>query len=141
VLVGRDRDRGASRSFRLSRIEGAVRTVGEPGSFTAPTAEELAEALQTWGSGPERLATLAVLPERASAARARAVAAPADEPARTLANRDIVHVPFRAEWELAEELVGYGDAVVVLAPPGLRASVLHLLQTAATLDEEVAGDG
>ena len=42
VLVGRDRDRGASRSFRLSRIEGAVRTVGEPGSFAAPSAEELA---------------------------------------------------------------------------------------------------
>jgi proteasome accessory factor B len=145
VLVGRDRDRGASRSFRLSRIEGAVRTVGEPGSFQPPSAEELAHALETWGSGPERIATLAILPERASAPRARAVPAPADAPDRSadpvLAHRDLVHVPFRAEWELAEELVGYGDAVVVLAPSGLRSSVLHLLRTAATLDQGVASDG
>ncbi|GEK20011.1 helix-turn-helix transcriptional regulator [Cellulomonas xylanilytica] len=145
VLVGRDRDRDASRSFRLSRMEGSVRTVGEPGSFTAPSADELAEALQTWGSGPERIATLAILPERASAPRARAVLAPPGEPDRSgdpvLAQRDLVHVPFRAEWELAEELVGYGDAVVVLAPPGLRQSVLHLLRTAATLDQGVDGDG
>lgn len=145
VLVGRDRDRDASRSFRLSRVEGSVRTVGEPGSFTAPSPEELADALQTWGTGPERVATLAILPERASAPRARAVPAPADEPDRSadplLAQRDLVHVPFRAEWELAEELVGYGDAVVVLAPEGLRDSVLHLLRTAATLDQRVGTDG
>lgn len=145
VLVGRDRDRDASRSFRLSRIEGAVRTVGEPGSFAAPSAEELADALQTWGIGPERVATLAILPERASAPRARAVPAPSGEPDWStdplLAHRDLVHVPFRAEWELAEELVGYGDAVVVLAPPGLRESVLHLLRTAATLDRGVGTDG
>ena len=145
VLVGRDRDRGASRSFRLSRMEGSVRTVGEPGSFTAPSADELADALQTWASGPERVATLAILPERASAPRARAVPAPPGEPDWSddplLAHRDLVHVPFRAEWELAEELVGYGDAVVVLAPDGLRQSVLHLLRTAATLDQAVGTDG
>jgi proteasome accessory factor B len=145
VLVGRDRDRGASRSFRLSRIEGPVRTIGEAGSFTAPSAEELALALQTWGSGPERIATLAILPERASAPRARAVPTPADAPDWSdeplLEHRDLVHVPYRAEWELAEELVGYGDAVVVLAPSGLRSSVLHLLRTAATLDQREDADG
>ena len=145
VLVGRDRDRGASRSFRLSRVEGTVRTVGEPGSFVAPSAQELSDALQTWASGPERVATLAILPERASAPRARAVPVPPGEPDWSadplLAQRDLVHVPFRAEWELAEELVGYGDAVVVLAPPGLRQSVLHLLRTAATLDQGVGSDG
>ena len=124
---GRDRDRGASRSFRLSRIEGS-RPDGRRAGLVRGTvrATELADALQTWASGPERVATLAILPERASAPRARAVPAPPDEPdwsrptrlARR--HRDLVHVPFRAEWELAEELVGYGDAVVVLAPAGLR---------------------
>ncbi len=143
LLVGRDRERGASRSYRLSRVEGAVRPVGEAGAFAPPSAEELAEALRPWDERPERVATLAVLPERASAARARAVPAPADAPdlaadphvATLLAHRDVVHVPFRLDWELAEELVGYGDAVVVLDPPSVRQAVLHLLRTAATLDD------
>jgi proteasome accessory factor B len=147
VLIGLDRGRGASRSFRLSRIEGPVRTVGEPGAFGPPAATALAEALAAWESGPETIATLAILPERASAPRARAVPAPADAPDWTadpvtgpvVANRDLVHVPYRALWELAEEIVGYGAAVVVLAPARLREHVLHLLRTAAELDRDVAG--
>ena len=143
VLIGLDRARGASRSFRLSRIEGSVRTVGEPGAFPAPAATALAEALAAWESGPETIATLGILPERASALRARAVPAPADAPDWTadaatgpvVANRDLVHVPYRALWELAEEIVGYGAAVLVLAPARLREHVLHLLRTAAKLDQ------
>lgn len=149
VLVGLDRDRGASRSYRLSRIEGAVRSVGEPGSFPPPEPEALAQAMRAWGAGPELIATLAILPERASAPRARAVPAPPDatdwtaDPATAplVANRELVHVPYRAEWELAEELVGYGAAVVVLAPVSLREHVLHLLRTAAVLDSSVDQQG
>ncbi|MDC7122711.1 WYL domain-containing protein [Cellulomonas fimi] len=149
LLVGRDRERDAPRSFRLSRVEGTVRLVGAPGAFEPPPAEELASALHPWEERPERVATLAVLPERAGAARARAVPAPDDAPdvrsdprlAAVLAHRDVVHVPFRLDWELAEELVGYGDAVVVLDPPSVRHAVLHLLRTAATLDRTTVGGG
>ncbi len=35
-LVGRDHDRDAVRAFRLDRIEGQARPVGEPGAFTPP---------------------------------------------------------------------------------------------------------
>lgn len=147
VLVGFDRDRGASRSFRLSRIEGKVRPVGAPGQVQPPTPEALRQALATWESGQERVATLAVLPERAGAARARAVAAPAGAPdpaadpavAPLLVHRDVVHIPYRSTWELAEELVGYGDAVVVLDPPEVREAVLRLLRVAARLDRDDAG--
>ncbi|GCD20310.1 protein PafB [Cellulomonas algicola] len=149
LLVGRDRERDAARSYRLSRVEGTVRLVGAPGAFEPPPAEELAAALHPWEERPERVATLAVLPERAGAARARAVPAPVDAPdvwsdpraAAALAQRDVVHVPFRLDWELAEELVGYGDAVVVLDPPSVRHAVLHLLRTAATLDRTSVGGG
>ncbi|QGQ19338.1 WYL domain-containing protein [Cellulomonas sp. JZ18] len=140
VLLARDRDRGASRSFRLSRIRGAVRAVGEPGAFDPPTPEELADASRTWaGDGPERLALLAVAPERAGAVRARATAPPADVvlppgAGPVLAARDLVAVPFRLAWELAEELVGYGDAVVVLEPADVRDEVLRLLRVASRLD-------
>ncbi|MBO9556161.1 WYL domain-containing protein [Cellulomonas sp.] len=149
VLVGRDRDRQASRSYRLSRIEGAVRALGEPGAFPPPAEDELAEAMASWAAGAQQVATLAVRPERAGAMRARSVAAPDDAPdwaadpvvGPLLEHRDVVHVPFRSAWELAEELVGYGDAVLVLAPTELRRSVLRLLRTAATLDERVRAHG
>ena len=36
-LVGHDHDREARRAFRLDRIEGKVKTVGQPGSFARPT--------------------------------------------------------------------------------------------------------
>ncbi|HWJ84465.1 MAG TPA: WYL domain-containing protein [Cellulomonas sp.] len=132
VLVGRDRDRGASRSFRLSRIEGTVRTVGPAGAFEAPTDDELGDALASWDSGTRGIATLAVLPERASALRTRHV--PDDETHVAIEGRDVLRVPYRAQWELAEEVVGYGDAVLVLEPASLRDAVLSLLRTAAALD-------
>ena len=143
-VVGRDRDREAPRSFRLSRIEGRVRTVGPRDAFGEPDAAALADVLASWSAGESRVATLAVRPERAEALRARSVDATEQldltEPwlARVVADRDVVHVPFTSAWELAEEVVGYGDAVVVLAPQAVRETVLRLLRVAATLDE--AGD-
>ncbi|MEN0129153.1 MAG: WYL domain-containing protein [Brevundimonas sp.] len=137
VLVGRDRDRGASRSFRLSRIEGTVRKVGAAGAWAPPSDEELADALSTWDSGTQGVATLAILPERASALRTRHVGhAPGLEPVAPVPGRDVVQVPYRAQWELAEEVVGYGDAVLVLEPASLREVVLSLLRTAAALDSK-----
>ena len=140
VLVGRDRDRGAARSFRLGRIQGTVRVVGAPGAFAPPTDAELADAMAAWAPGPERVATLAVLPDRAAALRARATT-PGDVDVaaipgalQVLAGRDLVQVRYRSTWELAEELVGYGAAVVVLEPAGVRDAVLDLLRTAARLD-------
>jgi proteasome accessory factor B len=138
-LVGRDVDRGASRSFRLSRIEGRVRVVDGPGAFDAPAPDELAAALRSWDAGQERTAVLALRPERAEALRARgtpaALPADADEALRAVvADRDLVRVPYRATWELAEEVAGYGEAVLVAEPADLRAAVLDLLRVAAALD-------
>ncbi|MFS0699486.1 helix-turn-helix transcriptional regulator [Cellulomonas sp. 179-A 4D5 NHS] len=150
-LVGHDRDRDAPRSFRLSRIEGKVRTVGAPGAFPEPDPARLGTALHSWAAGEERIATLAIRPERAEALRVRAVRTPATTPddvdladprvAAVLADRDVVRIPFTALWDLAEEIVGYGDAVVVLAPEPLRATVLRLLRTAAELVTRGADHG
>ncbi|SFA85346.1 helix-turn-helix transcriptional regulator [Cellulomonas marina] len=156
VLIGHDRDRGATRSFRLSRVEGGVRRVGEPGAFPPPSRAALDEALAAWGEGEERRARLAVLPERAAVLRARAVPEAAagqvegqveghvegrvagqgtGRPTAAPDGRDVVVVPYRSPWELAEEVVGQGDAVLVLDPPELRRAVLRLLGAAARLDE------
>lgn len=140
VLVGRDRDRAAARSFRLGRIRGPVRLVGPPGAFPPPTDDEIAAALQAWAQGPEQVATLAAAPERAGALRARGVDDVTFDPdgvpgaEQALAGRDLVHLRYRNRYELAEEIVGYGAAVVVLSPPELRDEVLQLLRTASRLD-------
>jgi proteasome accessory factor B len=138
VLIGHDRDRDAARSFRLSRIEGAVRLIGPAEAFAPPDPQQLAEAEQSWSHGHGGVARLALAPERAEALRARALPAePGDQDAPT--GRDVVRVPFRATWELAEEVVGYGDAVLVLDPPEVRSAVLSLLRTAAGLGEVPRG--
>ena len=140
-LVGRDVDRAGPRSFRLSRIEGRVRAAGEEHAFDPPAPEETAGVLRSWDARQERTAVLALRPERAEALRARGVATTLPDDAgadlrRVVADRALVRVPFRATWELAEEVAGYGDAVLVADPPELRAAVLRLLTLAAGL----AGD-
>lgn len=144
ILIGRDVDRGATRSFRLSRIEGKVRATGDSEAFAAPTPAEAEAALRSWEAGRERTALLALRPERADALRARGVPAElpdrpegagADEMLRAVvADRDLVRVSYRATWELAEEVAGYGEAVLVADPPELREAVLRLLRVAADLD-------
>ncbi len=162
LLVGHDQDRAAPRSFRLSRIEGPVRAVGDPGAFAHPDPVEVDAAEQSWVD-VGGVARLALLPERAEALRARALPAdhtralpagqtsmlPADQTAAvpgapsgapstsahpTLPGRDVVEVAYRAARELAEEVVGYGDAVLVLDPPQVREAVVRLLRAAALLD-------
>lgn len=136
LLVGHDQDRGAPRSFRLSRIEGPVRAVGEPGTFHPPDPTEVAAAEQSWVE-VGGVALLALLPERAEALRARAL--PADQTAAlpthpALLGRDVVAIAYRAAGELAEEVVGYGDAVLVLDPAPVRDAVVRLLRAATCLD-------
>lgn len=140
-MVGLDVDRGAPRSFRFSRIEGRVRVEGSPGAFDPPSAEQLAAVLRTWDADRSSTALLALRPERAEALRARgtpvgATATVDPRLAPLTAHRDLVRVPFRAIWELAEEVAGYGDAVLVVEPPELRAAVLRTLRTAVALGAE-----
>ncbi|WP_159808935.1 helix-turn-helix transcriptional regulator [Cellulomonas citrea] len=138
VLIGHDRDRGAARSFRLSRIEGPVRALGPVEAFDPPDPALLAQAEQAWSTGRGGVAVLALAPERAEALRARALPAePGDLQAAP--GRDVVRVPFRATWELAEEVVGYGPAVLVLSPPQVRSAVLALLTRAAALGQVPRG--
>ncbi|PJI85557.1 helix-turn-helix transcriptional regulator [Luteimicrobium subarcticum] len=129
-LIGRDRDRGAPRSYRLSRVEGTVRVTGTPGAFVPPEHVDVDAAL-SGRSGEVREARLAVVPERAGAVRARAVSPRGTD---LDGRRDLVVVPFTSRAALADELAGYGDVVVVLGPPDLRAAVVARLQEAAALD-------
>ena len=136
-LLGHDRDRDAARSFRLNRIEGTVKTVGAPGAFTVPADIDVDQLVGGAPPAPVRHALLALRPERASALRARGSGVTeATEPAslaRAVADRELVRVPYTSAEALADEVAGYGEAVLVLDPPELRERVLERLRAAAAL--------
>jgi proteasome accessory factor B len=131
-VVGRDRARGAARSFRLSRIEGLVRGAGPAGAYDLPTEVDVDALLVGHSDTPVRTARLAVVPERAGAVRARALEPSSAPP--TGDGRDVLDVPFRGLASFADELAGYADAVVVLEPADLRAGVVERLRAAARLE-------
>lgn len=125
-LVGHDRDRDAQRSFRTSRIIGKVERVGEPGSITIPESRP---------PTPERVfrtpVRLAIRPESAAALRARGLV---DSSMNTPSGvRDVVTLDVSDVENLADEVAGYGAAVVVLDPPELREAVLRRLRAVAAL--------
>lgn len=129
-LLAHDQDRDAPRAFRLNRIEGLVRARGEAGAFDVPASIDV-DALVGRGT-PEReeQALLALLPERASALRAHGV------PATTGAavpGREMITLAYTSFEATADDIAGYGDAVLVVEPATLRAAVLERLQRAADL--------
>nr|NLD40831.1 WYL domain-containing protein [Actinomycetales bacterium] len=128
-LLGLDRDRGAARAYRLSRIEGRVQPAGEPGAFEPPA--EI-DPEQVFGNPPHLVRVrLALAPDRAALIRARGTL----EGTLTLDGetqpRDVVVLEAPDEPALTEELAGYGADAVVLDPPELRDAVLARLRSAA----------
>ncbi len=126
-LLGHDVERDAPRAYRLSRILGRVGLAGPAGGYQVPP-HDVADLLGR-SRGTAGTARLAVTSERASALRARATG-----PTGQLGDRDVVTVPVQDEESLAEEIATYADAVLVLEPASLRASVLRRLRALATLD-------
>jgi proteasome accessory factor B len=126
-VVGRDRDRQATRMFRLSRIVGQVRTVGRPGAFTVPDGTDI-RAL---------VSELAPLPPNAEAKiRARSGScvslrrrATAIEPYDD--GWDLLHVPYADSGVLAEEVASYGPEAVVEAPGDVLDGVVRRLRAVA----------
>ncbi len=128
-LNGYDLDRRAPRVFRLSRIIGAVRPDGPPGSYTVPEDHRAHEMIR--GSAPVASAAgTAVVRVRAGAGqvlRRRAGAAPQTAPD----GWDVLEVPYPELEALAEELCGFGPDVVAQAPRELVEAVVRRLTGAA----------
>lgn len=124
-LAGFDRDRGAERVFRLSRITGKVRT--RSGGFTAdvPDVVTVRETVAGWAG--ESAEGTAVIRLRSGAgyllrAKARSVT-PLGE------GWDELEIPYG--HGLDASLVEYGPDVVVQEPAELRADVIDRLRAVA----------
>jgi proteasome accessory factor B len=138
-LVGLDSVRGAERVFRLSRIVGDVTVLGPPDAFEVPPDVDPRAILVAAQRGDQRIAWLAVCPDRAGALRSRAIdAAGAEPPVPAPVGRDLVAVPCERTEDLADEITGYTDAVIVLGPPDLREAVVRRLREAVAMGERIA---
>jgi proteasome accessory factor B len=132
-VVGHDRDRRATRCFRLSRIVGNVRLTGRPHAFRPPDNEDLISHVARW-DGPvahHGRATVTVRPGRAAGLRRWAV-----DTAST-PDGDRLTIPYSDVERLAGTLVGYGADVRVDAPPELREAVIQQLKEVVARHERV----
>jgi proteasome accessory factor B len=130
-LVGRDRDRGATRVFRLSRIGDEVAPIGPAGAVTRPEGVDLrAIVAEAVGEAPSGVrAQVWVADGRATALRRTGTSLGL----RQLAGRDgeIIELDVGSTDRLARDIAGYGADAVVLEPSSLREEVLGRLQAHA----------
>ena len=123
-VVGHDRDRAATRVFKLSRVVGAVTTMGEPGVVAVPDGVDLQAVVAPFDSDPATGTAVVRLAPGAAWDVRRAATATSDEPdGWTRAEVPLGDLDRFADW-----LVGFGPDVVVLEPPEARLAVVERLR-------------
>jgi proteasome accessory factor B len=124
-VVGHDRDRGATRVFRLSRVAGPVQHVGRPGEVVVPDGVDIRRQVSVLAPDqPRGEATLYVRPGAGVGLRRRATR---ESPGLAPGDWDEVVVGFGDPESLAAEIAGYGPDVVAVAPDAVRAAVVRRL--------------
>ncbi|MFC0626743.1 helix-turn-helix transcriptional regulator [Kribbella deserti] len=126
-VVGRDRDREATRMFRLSRIGGNVKTIGSPQAFTVPAGTDLRGLVSELAPPPPT--SEAKIRARAGSCVSLRRRATAVEPYEE--GWDLLHVPYADAGVLAEEIASYGPQAVVDAPGDVLDGVLRRLREVA----------
>src|SRR4051795_4539742 len=121
-VVGHDTGRGATRVFRLSRVQGEVLSDGSAGSFEVPPGTDLRAITRSLAPPPaDRTAEVLVRPGAGPGLRrhAESVDGPVDGPVEGTGARDgweRLRVRYGAGDAFADEVLGYGPDVVVLGP-------------------------
>jgi len=130
-LVGHDRDRDDTRTFRLSRIDSDVESVGPAGAVRKPDGVNLREivgrAVAELPTGEQ--ARVWIAGGRATALRHRA----ATTAPRTRGGRagEEITVDIGMTDRLAREIASYGADAVALEPQSLRDEVVARLRAQA----------
>jgi proteasome accessory factor B len=130
-VTGQDTDRGEPRVFRLSRVQGDVTTDGKPGSFEVPPGTDLRAVTQSLAPPPaDRTARLLVRPGSAHGLRRHAHPVEGD----AAGGWERLDATYGSTDSFADEVLGYGADVVVLAPQDVREYVVRRLREAAGQD-------
>nr|WP_051139503.1 WYL domain-containing protein [Gordonia hirsuta] len=130
-VVGHDRDRGQTRTFRVSRIS-EVEAIGEAGGVTVPEGTDvraLVTAAVARGSGEKSTARLWLADGRAHDLRRNAVQVHAADFDGEPGHEAVVEISSRST--LMRSILAAGRDVVVLDPPELVAAVIAELDALA----------
>lgn len=132
-VVGHDRDRGAPRCFRLSRIVGEVRPAGPAGEVHRPEGVNLLDFVAGSNGGkeasPVTTARLWIADRRAAGVRRRAKLVDrltVDGVEGDLAELELYYPESAADW-----IAGHGPDVLVLEPDVLAKAVHERLRAVA----------
>jgi proteasome accessory factor B len=123
-LPGHDRDRNATRVFRLSRIRGEVRPAGEPGEVVVPEGVDVRGVVVDVG-GPVPTLTARVRVRAGSAGFLRRRSSTVREDG---GGWDVLEVAYSDPGLFADSVVGLGSDAVVLEPADLREAVVRRLR-------------
>ncbi|HEX6249522.1 MAG TPA: WYL domain-containing protein [Nocardioidaceae bacterium] len=126
-VVGLDTDRGEPRVFRLSRVQGEVRTTGRPASYEVPDGTDIHELTASLTPPPpEHRARVRV--RQGAALGLRRQGGPAEVLPDGPTGWDVLEVPYGRTEAMADEILGYGADVVVESPEDLRDLVVGRLR-------------
>ncbi|MBS4730451.1 YafY family transcriptional regulator [Mycobacterium sp. SM1] len=140
-LVGHDRDRDATRVFRLSRIGAEVTPIGPPGASRRPDGIDLrklvAESVAAATAGTTGAQARVWVAEGRVTALRRAGRSLGP---RKLAGRDgeVIELDIGSAEQLARDVASHGADAVALEPASLRGGVLDRLRAQAGIGR--AGD-
>jgi len=132
-VVGHDRDRDATRCFRLSRIVGSVRPVGRAGAFEPPAQVDLISHVAGFDGPIQRTGRATVVARHGRAAGLRRWA----ESTQPGPEGDKLTLPYADAERLGATLAGYGPDVYVEGPPEVRDAVIQHLKEVMTRHEGV----
>jgi proteasome accessory factor B len=137
-LVGHDRDRGAARSFRLSRISEPVRAVGPAGAVVVPAGVDLLAMVRHNVEPPPVSGTARIWVAAGRAhglRRLTRLVGPLTHRGRA---GDEVEMDLRSVETVARWLAGHGPDVAVLGPEALVAAVRENWAAAAAAHRAAA---
>jgi proteasome accessory factor B len=133
-LLGYDRGKGEPRTFRLSRISGAVRSLGKPEAFTVPTGLDITAYLKELDASPaDAVALVAIRDGRAADLTARGE--PVEWPTALPPGFSAWRLSYHTRTGLVADVATAGCDALPLDPPELVMGVrAHLSGLIANLE-------
>lgn len=131
-VVGHDLDRGESRVFRLSRVDGPVRASGQAGAYDVPEGTDVRAIAASLARGGRPVEAVLLVRDGAGVLlrrRARSVEEDQEGPDQ-LTGWDRVVLEGDVD-ELADQVLMHADRVVVESPDSLRETVVARLRAVA----------
>lgn len=129
-LTGLDDERGASRVFRLDRIQGSVRPVGDRGAFVRPEGAA-ARPPRPWQLGEEPETVVRVLIDAVVAPTALSSLDEESVAERRPDGSAVVALPVTSRAALYSFVVGFLERAEILDPPEVRTDFVRHLEALA----------